>query len=128
MCLLFALKILSAFLHCLVFILLLVLLCRRRRLCPYLDWRRRRHQRQRKTKINLLIFEKDGRIYILFNIFNKKQGSNLFLSIGRVKIFSSESRKIFVKKQPHHLEAFLHLYLGLDGLSFGMFLMTNQFF
>ena len=39
--------------------------------------------------------------YMLFCIFVKKQGSKLFSSIGRVKIFSSKSRKIFVKKQPH---------------------------
>ena len=38
-------------------------------------------------------------LYLTF--FVKKQGSNPFSSIGRVKIFSSESRKIFVKKQPH---------------------------
>ena len=36
-----------------------------------------------------------------FCIFVKKQGSNLFSSNGRVKIFSSESRIFFVKKQPH---------------------------
>ncbi len=38
---------------------------------------------------------------VLFYIFVKKEGSNPFSSNGRVKIFSSESRKFFVKKQPH---------------------------
>ena len=37
----------------------------------------------------------------IFCIFVKKQGSTLFSSIGRVKIFSSKSRIFFVKKQPH---------------------------
>ena len=39
--------------------------------------------------------------YMLFCFFVKKQGSKQFSSNGRVKIFSSESRKSFVKKQPH---------------------------
>ncbi len=38
---------------------------------------------------------------LLFYIFVKKEGSNPFSSNGRVKIFSSESRKFFVRKQPH---------------------------
>ena len=42
---------------------------------------------------------------LLFYIFFKKEGSNPFLSNGRVNIFSLESRKFFVKKQPHHLTA-----------------------
>ena len=37
----------------------------------------------------------------MFCIFVNWQGSKLFSSNGRVKLFSSESRKIFVKKQPH---------------------------
>ncbi len=38
---------------------------------------------------------------MLFCIFVKKQGSMLLSSNGRVKLFSLESRKMFVKKQPH---------------------------
>ena len=38
---------------------------------------------------------------LLFYIFVKKEGSNPFSSNDRVKIFSSESREFFVKKQPH---------------------------
>ncbi len=38
---------------------------------------------------------------MLFCIFVKKQGSNQFSSNGKVKLFSSESMKIFAKKQPH---------------------------
>ncbi len=50
--------------------------------------------------INLTIFERNCRIYAIC-IFVKKQGSKLFSSNGRVNIFSAESKKIFVKKQPH---------------------------
>ncbi len=52
---------------------------------------------------NLATFKVNFRIYVLFCIFVKKQGFNSFSSIGRVKIFSSKSRKIFVKRQPHLL-------------------------
>ncbi len=56
-------------------------------------------------KIIFTIFERNFGIYILFCIFVKKQSCNLFLSIGRVKIFSSESRKFFVKKQPYRRDS-----------------------
>ncbi len=42
------------------------------------------------------IFKRICRIYMLLCIFVKTQGSNLFSSNGRVKIFSAESRIIFV--------------------------------
>ncbi len=38
---------------------------------------------------------------MLFCIFVKMQGSMLLSSNGRVKLFLLESRKMFVKKQPH---------------------------
>ncbi len=44
--------------------------------------------------------EVNFRIYVPC-IFVKKQGFNSFSSIGRVEIFLLESKKNFVKRQPH---------------------------
>ncbi len=61
---------------------------------------------------------------MLLCIFVKKQGSNKFSSNGKVKIFSSESRKFFVKKQPH-----LHIFISQPSKNpFRTFLRRRLFF